>query len=262
MASLLLVIVSILVISVSDCYPYGAPACVSAPRSPSRATPTSRWARSRARPGTGRCSSGRRGRRWHSGGSCCWPRHQVREYRGWWRRRLREYDHISRIPVQCSISGELQIEDNANITRVECNGLLGSAGEDTKVNNNFACFIWNNVAGSEPLPRGGQGLGEAGVQASGGGGAGARVRGHHCQAGTNIVLHLLHSRKIRTFYWKHEICQLELTLQIFSYFLWSIFDPLSSLFTGKYSPLLSGTTPPTGLTSSCRHEQRIIVSFI
>ena len=32
MASLLLVIVSILVISVSDCYPYGAPACVSAPR--------------------------------------------------------------------------------------------------------------------------------------------------------------------------------------------------------------------------------------
>ena len=32
-----------------------------------------------------------------------------------------------------SSSGEFD-DENVNVTRVECNGLLGSAGEDTKVN--------------------------------------------------------------------------------------------------------------------------------
>ena len=33
-------------------------------------------------------------------------------------------------------SGEFDIE-NVNATKVECNGLLGSAGDDTKVNRDF-----------------------------------------------------------------------------------------------------------------------------
>ena len=32
------------------------------------------------------------------------------------------------------VLGQFAIEKNANATRVECNGLLASAGEDTKVN--------------------------------------------------------------------------------------------------------------------------------
>ena len=32
------------------------------------------------------------------------------------------------------VLGQFAIEKNANATKVECNGLLGSAGKDTKVN--------------------------------------------------------------------------------------------------------------------------------
>ena len=133
MASFRLVIVSILVISVSDCYPYGAPACVSAPRhglEPQQGDPDIKVSKEQGLGGAARGGGG---------GGDIQGVHAADHVARW--RRLREYDPISRIPVQCSISGEFQIEDNANITRVECNGLLGSAGEDTKVNNNFACFI-------------------------------------------------------------------------------------------------------------------------
>ena len=56
---------------------------------------------------------------------------------------MRDHDHDGsenmRVNVQFvnfTSTGEFDIE-NVNATKVECNGLLGSAGDDTKVNRDF-----------------------------------------------------------------------------------------------------------------------------